>query len=1037
MEDTNFPTCNNMETADHALEVASRKQKKKSSITTKQLASSSKESESPSLQYHLGQAEFIQGEPLHNTAPLRTDCPSCSSSTAPLTHAQSPQHTRHLKQQESPLSASSSLGWRLREAIKAKLSPDIRQTTFRRGRELKTNVLNDALKIASQTDTSCLNASFRKIKLTKVTSVLARHSQHRKNVMKPSTLNTSGHSSTRRGSEPQQEQEAAKQRVMEQASKQQQHQVVALNRPGVLHHGAGTEVEEPASCLVDKVPAEVVFHPKGFHYGEFGDFDSDDDDDDESIATCASTLTPSVGSIEQHAQLIQSSRWDMDDSNHETREPFSRNGKYPLLAGSCHSQEHLQSSLPTLDTIPDSKPTAPVLHSTNHTEETQRIVPKFSYEGDASLGFLNAAAVFSEPDCKPILPLRIASNTDVSSQKASVKLTKDESFLARNSQHRKKSSLNISGHSTRSGWDSQSEQDAAKQRAMKKASKQQQHQVAAHNRPGVSHHRASPEVEEPASYLVDKVPTEVSFHAKDFQYGEFGDFDSDDDGDGDGDDSYASTLTPSVGSIEQHTQLIQSSRWDMDHSNQETQEALPLKGKCALQAGSWHLRERLKSSVPMLHTIPDSKPMVPILHSTSHTEETQRIAPILPYEGDASLGFINAAAMFSEPDCKPILPLRIASNTDVSSQKASVKLTKDESFLARHSQHRKKSSLNISGHSTRSGWEPQLEQEGAKQRAVEEASKQQQHQFAAHNRSGVSHHRASSEVEKSPSFSVDIIPTGVVFHTKGFHYGEFGECDSDDDDDDSHASTLTPSVGSIEQHTQLIQSSRWDMDDSNHEARGTMSLKCKCALHAGSWHLRERLKSSVPTLHTIPDIKPMVPILHSTNHSEVAKRSAPTLLYEREDASLGFINAAAMFSEPDCKPVAPNRRWVRPKMPCGKLKDLPPAFSSMNKSSERLSSSMHSFGAAKTIRSSFIPDCKPVVPIRQPTGDDSEIYVAQKLLVESEDVIGSLQKVTPPTKDLSEIEKEAVSLPSGLLPQTLPSHAQLPFCPRTPPPTAA
>jgi hypothetical protein len=399
---TTFPSCSKMQIVDHALEIAS--------------PSLSKESESPSLHCDLERAEPIQGKSLDETAPLSLDCRSCSSGTVSLAHPQSHQHISHLKQ-EAPISAGSSPGWRLREDFKAELSPGSRRGTFRR-KALNANDLPDALRIAS------LNAASRpghnqkktldsKVKLTKDESVLARHSQDRKKQTKQSKLNGSGHT-TRKELERQREEEAVKQRVLEQQAAKQQQKFAPHNRLGVAHHGAGTEVDEPPSCLVDKIPAEVSFHAKGF----LGEADDDNDDDDQSVSSFASTLAPSVGSVDQQKELMQSSRWDMMDDSmmgfiHEARKTLSPNGKNAPLAG-WQLQERIKSNVPALDTIPpDSKPAVPVRGSTDHTGETKCIAPKLPEDdGNNFLGFLNTAAVLSEPDCKPAAPIRQATDHD-------------------------------------------------------------------------------------------------------------------------------------------------------------------------------------------------------------------------------------------------------------------------------------------------------------------------------------------------------------------------------------------------------------------------------------------------------------------------------------------------------------------------------------------------------------------------------------------------------------------------------------------------
>jgi hypothetical protein len=407
---TTFPS-NKMQIVDHALKIAcsSPKRNNKSSKNTKKLASSSKESKSPR---HSEQAEPIQGVSLDETAPLSPDRRSCSSGTAFLAHPpQSPHlHISHLKQ-EAPLSAgSSSPGWRLREVLKAKLSPGSgRRGTFRR-KVLNVNDLTDASRIAALNTAS----SPGKVKLTKDEGMLARHSKDRKKEAKRSKLTLNGH--TRRKLERPGEQEAAKQRVLEQAAEQLQ-QFAPHNRPGVAHHaGAGAEVDERASCLlVNKIPAEVLFHAKGF----LGKTDHDEDDDDQSMGSFASTLTPSVRSIEQQKGLMQSSRWDVMDDSIMTL--YGPKGKNAPLAG-WQLRECIKSSgVPALATTPDSKPVVPIRHQATHTQD----------DGDDFLGFLNATAVHSEPDCKPAAPIRQVTAHDEGRKCVAPKLPDEgQDFLA-------------------------------------------------------------------------------------------------------------------------------------------------------------------------------------------------------------------------------------------------------------------------------------------------------------------------------------------------------------------------------------------------------------------------------------------------------------------------------------------------------------------------------------------------------------------------------------------------------------------------------
>jgi hypothetical protein len=86
--------------------------------------------------------------------------------------------------------------------------------------------------------------------------------------------------------------------VLEQAAKQQQ-QFAPHDRRGVAHRGDGAEVEKTPSCLVDKFPAEVSFHAKGFlRRGEHNDHE------DDSMGSFASLLSRSVGSVKHQKQLI-------------------------------------------------------------------------------------------------------------------------------------------------------------------------------------------------------------------------------------------------------------------------------------------------------------------------------------------------------------------------------------------------------------------------------------------------------------------------------------------------------------------------------------------------------------------------------------------------------------------------------------------------------------------------------------------------------------------------------------------------------------
>ena len=421
-----------MEIVDHApeiaLEIASPKHKRSSKKTkkTKKLASSSKESEAPSLQRHLEQTEPTQGESLDETASLSRDCRSCCSGSASLKHPQSHQHIGHLKR-EAPLSAGPSPAWRLREGFKAEPSPGSLRGIFRR-KALGVIPLPDAVKIVDLNATSSpgryqKKALDSKVKLTKDERVWAQLSQDRKKEATRSKLNSSGHS--RRKLARQVEQEAAKQRVLEQAAKQQQ-QFAPHNRPGVAHHGAGTEVDELASCLfVDTIPAEVSFHAKGF----LGEADhKDEDEDDQSMGSFASTLTPSVGSVEQEQkQLMQSSRWDMME---DSIMPLFPNGKNAPLAG-WQLRERFKSSAPALDTIPDSLPAVPIRHLTKHTKETKCVAAKLPDDGDDFMGFLNASAVLSEPDCKPAAPIRQATDHDEGTKCVALKLPDEgQDFLA-------------------------------------------------------------------------------------------------------------------------------------------------------------------------------------------------------------------------------------------------------------------------------------------------------------------------------------------------------------------------------------------------------------------------------------------------------------------------------------------------------------------------------------------------------------------------------------------------------------------------------
>jgi hypothetical protein len=179
---------------DHVLDMASPKeQSKKSPIKTQTIDSASNDSESRMLQAHPSeQPEPIQGASLYETALI------------------------------SPLSAVSSLGWRLREVFKAGKSPEGRRGIIRQ-KALDENDLLDTLRIVPLDATTSS---------TKAESVLASHSQDRKKCVKPT------------------------------AKQLHQHPLAPHNRRGVAHHGAGIEAYHAgpsSSCLVDKIPTEVSF----------------------------------------------------------------------------------------------------------------------------------------------------------------------------------------------------------------------------------------------------------------------------------------------------------------------------------------------------------------------------------------------------------------------------------------------------------------------------------------------------------------------------------------------------------------------------------------------------------------------------------------------------------------------------------------------------------------------------------------------------------------------------------------------------------
>ena len=429
---TTSPVCM-AEIVDHALQIiASPKHKKSSSPKktkkSKKLAFSSKKSEAPPLQHHL---EQVQGECLDETAPLGLDCQSfCSGSIASplLAHMQSRQHSINHLQKGAPLSAGPSPGWRLRENLKAEPSLGSLRGTFRR-KVLNANDFPGALRIADLNDMSSPGHNQEKTldskaKLTKNERVLARHSQDRKEKAKRSDLNGSGR--MRRKLERQGEQEAAKQRVRDQAAKQQQ-QFAPHNRPGVAHHrAAGTDIDEPPSCLVDRIPAEVSFHAKAF----LGD------DDHQSMSSFTSTLTLSVGSVEQQKQLLQSSRWETMDDNmvgiiYEARRTLSPQSKNAPLAG-WQLREYMKASVPGLfNTIPDSKPAVPIRYPADHDEENKCIAPKLPDDGGDFLGFLYTAEVRSDLDCKPAVPIRQATDHDNGTKCVAPRLPdEDQDFLA-------------------------------------------------------------------------------------------------------------------------------------------------------------------------------------------------------------------------------------------------------------------------------------------------------------------------------------------------------------------------------------------------------------------------------------------------------------------------------------------------------------------------------------------------------------------------------------------------------------------------------
>jgi hypothetical protein len=821
-----------MQIVDHALKIASPKEDKISSQKTKRLASSSSnESESPSLQRHLEQAEPIQGESLDETAPLSPDL-SCSSGTTSLAHSQPHQHIAHLKQE-----APSSPGWKLREDFKAEPSPgSLRGTLLRKA--FNANDLPDALRLAALDATSSPGHNQKKpldseINLVKDESFLAPYSQDRKMETKQSKLNGSGH--TNRELERQEEQVAAKQRVQEQAAKQQQ-QLAPHNRLGVALHGAGIEVYKPASCLVDRIPAQVWFQAKGF-LGEADDYDdSDDDDDDDSddddddddgndqSVGSVSILTLSLGSVEQQKELMQSSRWDMMD---DSMMGVSQESRSTLSPEGWQLRERIKSSVLALHTIPGGKPAVPIRQSTDHTEESKCIAVKLPDDGDDFLGFLNAAAVPSETDCKPAAPIRQTTNHGEGKKCVAPKLPDEgQDFLA---------------------FLQTKVQDEKKQLDL----------------PPISPRKRSSLIKAQAS----KLEAAVSKHSK------------------------GNDLRPACSTTNESSEYLSSSMLSF--------ASFGMSEASALSFGAVK---------PTSSFIPDNKPAAPIRQATNHGEGRKCVASKLPDEGQDFLAFLQTKVEDEKKqlDLPPIFPKKRSSLIKV--------------------------------------------QAGKPEAAVFKPSK------GNHLRPASSTIKASSE----------------------------------------HLSPSMLSFASFELSEDLFSS-------------------------ALSFGAIKAISSS------IPDSKPAAPIRQSTRH-EGEKCVAPSKLPDEGQDFLAYLQTKVQDEKKqlDLPPISSKKRSSLTKAPASKPKrsvsspsvlssptrcvppkkasvkgiDLPPALSIMNTSSERLSSSALSLGAVKAT-SSATPDLIPAAPIRQSTRHEGNKCVAPKLPDEGQDFLAFLQtKVQDEMKQL-------------------------------------
>jgi hypothetical protein len=956
-----------MQIMEHALEIASPSSSKQEIMNEtflfQKLASpsSSKQQESetsPSppldLQPRLHQRQHqhhLEGDyaSLDETASLSSpDCRSCSSGTVSLAHPQSPKSNPmighlspmigHLtskqqeEQEEAPAlsAAGSSPGWRLREAFKAEQSPGScsRRGIFRRKvlNALNVNELPHALRIAalsavasprspdtkkalddsisSSTKVNTLPSTLplfgASSTLTKDESVLARYSQDRKIAVQQQQ---------QQQEQREQEQKAARQRVLEQAAKQQQ-QFAPHNRPGVAHHGTGTELDDaepPASCLVDTtITTEGALHANAFLPRAAGS--NKDDDDYQSMGSFASTLTPSVVSaVEQQHQttqlLMQSSRWEMTDDSTSTtmmgearnhlHSPFRAKTKNAPLAG-WQLRELLKTSVHSqkLDTIPDSKPAAPIRHCStdNHyrQEETKHddiiVAPKFPDAAAAAA----AAAVLAEPDSKPVAPIR--QSTRHEEEKCVTPKLPDEGqdFLA---------------------FIQTKVQDEKKQQ------QEQQHL----DLPPISPTKRSTLRNVQASKLEAAAVPQPSYMSSPKKWVPPT---KKANGGGKGND-----LPPGFIAMSESFERLSSSM----HSS----------GAAATKATR--------------SPLPDCKPAVPIRQSTRHEEE-KCVALKLPDEGQDFLAFIQTKVQDEKKqqeqqqhlDLPPTPPMKRSSLRNAQASKLDAAAVSQPSYMSSPKQ-----------------WVP--------------------------------------PTKKANGGKGDDLPPGFIAMTESFER----------------------------------------LSSSMHSS-GAAATKA--------------------TSSPLPDCKPAVPIRQSTFHEE-EKCVTPKLPDEGQDF-LAFIQTKVQDEKKqqqeqqhlDLPPTPPMKRsslrnaqaskldaaavsqpsymsspkqWVPPTKKAnggGKGNDLPPGFIAMTESFERLSSSMHSSGAAATkVTSSPLPDCKPAVPIRQSTRHEEEKCVTPKLPDEGQDFLAFIQKVvleetkdqtlvpTPPTKELSvqkEVEKMHSSMPS-------------------------